>query len=306
MNIRNKLTSIADLTAEEITEMLQKAEKMLTKYIKSNKCADILRGHCVAQLFFEDSTRTRNSFSLAAQRLGAMVLDPNLATSSLSKGESVLDTALTMEAMGASAIVMRHQQAGIAAKIAHALKPSTAFINAGDGQHQHPSQTLLDLLTISQHHNDWSTLKVAIVGDIEHSRVARSLVQALTLLGVSSITLIAPPAWLPEYANQVTVANDMSAALEADVICALRIQKERMSTDELADFPNFAAHYCLTKEHLHALPSTSIILHPGPVNWGAELAPEVAQDSRCKLLDQVTHGVAVRMAIFAQLLQSQA
>jgi aspartate carbamoyltransferase catalytic subunit len=265
----------------------------------------VLADQIVATLFFEPSTRTRISFTVAAYRLGAKVIDLNAMSSSLQKGETVTDTVVNLAAMGVNAFVMRHREPGLPGRVAAAMTRGHV-INAGEGCHQHPTQALLDALTLQRHCRPFKNLSVAIVGDVVHSRVARSEVALLNLLGVQDIRLVVPSVLSPHAPWPGTVlVHALEAGLQdVDVIIVLRGQVERMSTSVRAQFEEVSPQFVLTQPALMAAKSDVVIMHPGPVNSGDEIAHEVLQDPRCMILAQVTYGVAMRMAILSQLLNT--
>ncbi len=265
-----------------------------------------LRGKTVATVFFEPSTRTRLSFERAAKALSADTMSFSPGTSSLSKGESLKDTALTLEAMGADLMVVRHKAIGAPWRVAEWT--SVPVVNGGDGAHQHPTQALLDALTIRRHFGKVEGLRVAIVGDIRHSRVARSNVFALAALG-AEVTLAAPPTLLPvDLAGwPVALAPTIDDVLPiADVVYLLRVQAERGGAAVFPSLPEYVARFGLTRARFERLQPEAVVLHPGPMNRGVEVAPEVADHPRCLVLDQVAHGVAVRMAVLYRLLGGEA
>ncbi len=265
-----------------------------------------LRGKTVATVFFEPSTRTRLSFERAAKALSADTMSFSPGTSSLSKGESHKDTALTLEAMGADLMVVRHKAIGAPWRVAEWT--SVPVVNGGDGAHQHPTQALLDALTIRRHFGKVEGLRVAIVGDIRHSRVARSNVFALAALG-AEVTLAAPPTLLPvDLAGwPVALAPTIDDVLPiADVVYLLRVQAERGGAAVFPSLPEYVARFGLTRARFERLQPEAVVLHPGPMNRGVEVAPEVADHPRCLVLDQVAHGVAVRMAVLYRLLGGEA
>src|SRR5699024_2803444 len=264
----------------------------------------LLRGKTVFNLFFENSTRTRTTFELAAKRLSADVINMDVAHSSRSKGEDDLDTLYTLEAMGADIFAIRHPESGAAARFAAHAADNVAIINAGDGSHAHPTQALLDVFTIRRHRPDFARLAVAIVGDVRHSRVAHSTIHALRALGTTDIRLVGPRSFLPENApfDDVTLHTDTATALAgADVVMGLRIQCERIVGDALAGVDDYHADYGLTPANLaHASPS-ALIMHPGPINRGVEITAEVAYGRQSVILEQVRNGIAVRMAVMAMI-----
>ncbi len=264
-----------------------------------------LAGRALANLFFEPSTRTRCSFQLAAARLGADVVNVDMATSSARKGESVADTLATLEAMGVTLFAVRHSQDGVVSDLAAQCASSTRLINAGDGRSHHPTQGLLDMLTIRQHKgDDFSKLKVAILGDIRHSRVARSDLHALRALGAGEIALAAPAALLPEAsaADGCRLYADADAAVrDADVVIALRLQRERMEEGLVTSLENFYTDWGLSPERLALAQCNAIVMHPGPMNRGIEIAGVVADGPQSVIRQQVSNGVAVRMAVLEAL-----
>jgi aspartate carbamoyltransferase catalytic subunit len=300
------LLSLEDLDRATITRLLDRAERYRTEGAPH----DLLIGRTVLTLFFEPSTRTRTSFTLAAKRLGADTLNFDLSHSSTSKGESMLDTLHTLEAMGLDALVVRHDENGMPAYLAQHARSMVAVINAGDGTHAHPTQGLLDVLTIRQWRHDFENLRVVICGDIRHSRVARSDVQALHTLGTHDIRLCAPRAMLPESLDEFPgahVTEDFDAALAgADVVIMLRIQKERMVEAQFPDAADYHAHYGLDERRLALAKPDCQALHPGPINRGIEIAPEVADGPQSRILNQVANGVTLRMAVLAELLATPA
>jgi aspartate carbamoyltransferase catalytic subunit len=300
------LLTLGNLDRTFIIRVLDRAEQFRTR----GAARDLLAGRTVLTLFFEPSTRTRTSFVLAAKRLGADTLNFDLSHSSTSKGESLLDTLHTLEAMHLDALVVRHSENGMPAYLAAHAHSKVAIINAGDGTHAHPTQGLLDALTIRQHRRDFANLKVAICGDIRHSRVARSDVAALYALGVRDIRLCAPAAMLPETLDDFpgcATSEDFDAALAgADVAMMLRIQKERMAAAQFPAAADYHAHYGLDARRLALAAPNCQVLHPGPINRGIEIAPDVADGPQSRILDQVANGVAVRMAVLAELLEPAA
>lgn len=298
------LLTLEDLDRATITRLLDRAER----YRAEGAPRDLLAGRTVLTLFFEPSTRTRTSFVLAAKRLGADNVNFDLSRSSTSKGESLLDTLHTLEAMGLDALVVRHNENGLPAYLADHARSKVAVVNAGDGTHAHPTQGLLDALTIRQRRPDLANLRVTICGDIRHSRVARSDAQALHTLGVRDIRLCAPRAMLPASLDEFpgcATSEDFDAALAgADVVIMLRIQKERMTAAQFPDAADYHAHYGLDARRLALAAPGCQVLHPGPINRGIEIAPEVADGPQSRILDQVANGVATRMAVLAELLAS--
>jgi aspartate carbamoyltransferase catalytic subunit len=258
----------------------------------------------VFNLFFESSTRTRTTFEIAAKRLSADVVNLNIATSSQSKGESLIDTVANLAAMHADMFIVRHASSGAPYLIARHLAPDIHVVNAGDGRHAHPTQALLDVFTIRQYKGDFSNLKVAIVGDILHSRVARSEIHALTTLGVPEVRVVAPRTLIPAQVEKlgVRVFHDMQAGLEdVDVVMMLRLQNERMNGALLPSAQEFFKAYGLTEERLAVAAKDAIVMHPGPMNRGVEIDSAVADGTQSVILPQVTFGIAVRMAVMAIL-----
>ncbi len=267
----------------------------------------LLTGKTVVNLFFENSTRTRTTFELAATRLSADVVNLHVQASSTAKGETLLDTLKTIEAMQVDLFVIRHEASGAAHFFAERAEPGVAILNAGDGRHAHPTQALLDAFTIRRHKKSFDQLSVAIVGDIVHSRVARSNIHALTTLGVKDLRLVGPstlmPAGIAQLAPGVTIEHDLMRGLEGvDVVILLRLQKERMVGAFLPSLGEFHRDYGLTQERLARLKADVLLMHPGPINRGVEIAGDVAYGERSVILDQVKNGVAVRMAVMAEIL----
>jgi len=288
-----------------IHEILDTAAALAAATGGKVKKLPLLRGRTVVNLFFEPSTRTRISFELAASRLSAEVVNFDVAQSSTSKGETVLDTLRTLEAMHCDLFVVRHRENGTPAYLARHALPGVAIINAGDGNHAHPTQGLLDAYTIRKHKGpDFSRLKVAIVGDIAHSRVARSAIHALTALGVGDLRACGPAALLPDDLDpSVSVSSDLDAVLDGvDVVMMLRLQKERMRETEVPDEAEYHARYGLDRRRLALARPDAIVMHPGPMNRGVEIASEVADGPQSVILDQVANGLVVRMAVMARLI----
>jgi aspartate carbamoyltransferase catalytic subunit len=285
-----------------LTEILDMADSFIEVGERNIKNVPLLRGKTLVNLFFESSTRTRSTFELAARRLSADVLNLDINTSSASKGETLSDTLRNLEAMASDMFVVRHSQSGAPHFIAEQVTPHVSIINAGDGRHAHPTQAMLDMLTIRQYKKQFEGLKVAIVGDILHSRVARSQIRALETLGVDEIRVVAPNTLLPPYAESlgVTVCNTMSEGLDkVDVIIMLRLQKERMHGALLPSEQEFYRLYGLTQEKLKYAKSDALVMHPGPINRGVEIESSVADGPQSVILNQVTNGIAVRMAVMA-------
>lgn len=302
------LISTADLSREMAIALLDNAQELASVSQREVKKLPALRGKTVVNLFVENSTRTKISFEIAATRLSADVINFSASTSSLSKGESLKDTAQTLEALGADAIVLRHPFSGAAHNLAHRGWVSASIINAGDGQHEHPTQALLDSLTIRQRLQtgaDLTGVKVLIVGDIKHSRVARSNIHLLKTLG-AVVEVAGPESLLPEGIAElgVGVSSDFDQSLSArpDVVMMLRVQRERMAENQLGSEREYAKLWCLDEVRLRALGPEVLILHPGPMNRGLEIASSVADDPRAAILQQVANGVSVRMAVLYQVL----
>jgi len=302
--------SIDGLKRDLLLEILDNAQNFtsLATQGRSVKKVPLLRGKTITNLFFENSTRTRTTFELAAKRLSADVLNLNISTSATSKGESLLDTLHNLEAMYCDMFVVRHASSGAAHFIAKHCAPHISVINAGDGSHSHPTQAMLDMLTIRQHKGDFTPLRVAIVGDILHSRVARSQILALNTLGVSEVRVIGPRTLLPYDARSlgVHVYHDLIAGIsDVDVIIMLRLQKERMSGALLPSEAEYFNLYGLTEEKLQHAKDDVIVMHPGPINRGVEMDSAVADGKHSVILEQVSNGIAVRMAIMSMCLGAQ-
>ena len=275
--------------------------------VQKVKKVPILRGKTIVNLFFENSTRTRTTFELAASRLSADVISINIATSATSKGESLLDTIRNLEAMHADMFVVRHAISGAAHFIAQNTASHISVINAGDGQHAHPTQAMLDMFTIRQHKQDFKQLRVAIIGDILHSRVARSQIQALNTLETKEIRVIAPKTLLPSHVESLGVkafSNIEEGLADSDVIIMLRLQKERMTSAFLPNKREFFKCFGLTEERLKLAKPDAIVMHPGPINRGVEIESSIADGPQSVILQQVSNGIAVRMAIMALTMQS--
>ena len=300
--------SINGLSKKLLTEILDTADSFVSVGDKSVKNVPLLRGKTVANLFFEHSTRTRTTFELAAKRLSADVLNINISTSATSKGESLKDMLQNLEAMACDMFVIRHADSGAAHFIAQHVCPDIAVINAGDGSHEHPTQAMLDMLTIRHHKKNFEGLKVAIIGDVLHSRVARSEILALNTLGVEEVRIICPNTLLPHDADSlnVKVFRDLDSGLEdVDVITTLRLQKERMNSAFLPSEQEFYKRYGLKRSVLKLAKPDALIMHPGPMNRGVEIESEVADGAQSVILDQVHFGVAVRMAILSMAMSGQ-
>jgi aspartate carbamoyltransferase catalytic subunit len=297
------LLSVDDLGgAAGIEEVMRLTDSFVEVSARSIPKVPAMRGKTVAWLFYEDSTRTRLSFETAAKRLSADTMNFSVSTSSVKKGESLRDTALTIEAMGVDAIVVRHGSAGAPHRVASWVDASV--INAGDGWHEHPTQALLDCYTIRQHLGSLGGKRIAIVGDIKHSRVARSDVLAFAAMG-AEVTLVAPPTLLPPSLDgwPVQVSHHLDEVLgDIDVCYLLRMQRERMTEALLPSLREYTARYGLTKRRADRLADRALVMHPGPMNRGVEIAAEVADLPRSVIVDQVRNGVAVRMAVLYLLL----
>ncbi|PDW02450.1 aspartate carbamoyltransferase catalytic subunit [Candidatus Viridilinea mediisalina] len=302
---RRHAIDLDDFTAEEIEEILETTGSMKEVLSREIKQVPTLRGRTVVNMFYEESTRTRISFELAARALSANIVNFTARGSSVEKGESLIDTVRTLQALGAEIVVIRHSQSGAPYLVARHF--NGAVINAGDGRHAHPTQALLDLFTIHERLGQIRDLKVVIVGDILHSRVARSNLWGLTRMG-AQVTLCAPPTllgpatyWTTTW-PEVTISYRVDEALQgADVVMALRIQKERMQAGLLPSLREYSRAYALTPERLAGLSEKTLIMHPGPMNEGVEIWPEVVTAPNAVIEEQVTNGVAVRMALLYRL-----
>ena len=302
------LLSTADLSREDAVTILDTAALLTDAHGRATRKFPTLRGRTVVNLFFEDSTRTRISFEAAAKRLSADVITFSAKGSSVSKGESLKDTALTLEAIGADAVVIRHYASGAPHRLATSGWIDASVINAGDGTHEHPTQALLDAYTIRRHlagsTGGLDGLRVTIVGDVLHSRVARSNVLLLTTLG-ADVTLVAPPTLIPVgvEAWPCSVSYDLDAQLEhSDVVMMLRVQQERMASAFFPSVREYSRRYGLDADRLAAMPRHARVLHPGPMNRGVEITADVADSTRAVIVEQVANGVAVRMAVLYLLL----
>ena len=306
--LRHFLT-IEGLKRETIVEILNTAESFMTVGEREIKKVPLARGRTVVNLFFESSTRTRTTFEIAAKRLSADVININTSVSSASKGESLLDTVRNLEAMHTDLFVVRHSYSGAAYLIANHVPAHVHIINAGDGRHAHPTQAMLDMFTIRRHKGEFQNLRIAIVGDILHSRVARSQIHALTTLGAAEVRVIAPRTLLPIDVEKLGVHayTDMRAGLDGvDVVMMLRLQLERMTGALIPSQQEYFNLYGLTWDKLaHAKPD-AIVMHPGPMNRGLEIESSVADGPQSVILPQVTNGIAVRMAIMALILGGDA
>jgi aspartate carbamoyltransferase catalytic subunit len=302
------LLSIADVSKVEAISILDTAHELARVSEGAVKKLPTLRGRTIVNLFAEDSTRTRISFEAAAKRLSADVINFSAKGSSVSKGESLKDTAMTLQAMGADAVVIRHSASGAAQRLADSQWMSGSVVNAGDGTHEHPSQALLDAFTIRKHlslgKSDLEGISVAIVGDVLHSRVARSNVLLLSKLG-AKVTLVAPPTLLPVGVDTwpCSVSYDFDSVVPfVDVVMMLRVQQERMTDFYFPNAREYSRYFGLNTDRMKAMKADSIVMHPGPMNRGLEISAEVADSARSVITEQVTNGVSVRMAILYVLL----
>lgn len=301
----NHLLTTEGLKEDLIFKIFNLADSFLNINNRDIKNVPLLRGKTVCNLFFENSTRTRTTFEIAAKRLSADVINLDIPSSSQSKGESVLDTIDNLIAMGADIFIIRHSQPGIPEKIAKHVGPNVHIINAGDGHHAHPTQGLLDVFTIKKFKDNFKSLSTAIVGDIKHSRVARSEIFALSALGVPDIRLIGPKNLMPDNikVSNIKIFDSMEKGLkDVDVIMMLRIQKERMTGDNIPSEEDYFTNFGLRKKHLGLSKKDAIVMHPGPMNRGVEIDSEVADSDQSVILSQVTFGIAIRMAVMAMLI----
>ncbi len=300
--------TIEGLKRDLLVEIMDRAEQFSSITGRQVKKVPLLRGKTIMNLFFENSTRTRTTFELAAKRLSADVMNLNINTSSTSKGESLLDTLHNLQAMHTDMFVVRHNQSGAAEFIAQHVAPHISVINAGDGCHAHPTQAMLDMFTIRRHKEHFPNLCVAIVGDVLHSRVARSQIHALATLGVGEIRIIGPKTLLPRDCQTlgVHVYHDLKSGLkDVDVVMTLRLQFERMQGALIPSSNEYYANYGLTDDTLAYAKPDAIVMHPGPINRGVEIASSVADGEQSVILEQVTHGIAIRMAVMSMALGSQ-
>ena len=303
------LLSIEGLPRAVLTHILDTASTFLAVNDREVKKVPLLRGKSVFNLFFENSTRTRTTFEIAAKRLSADVINLDIAKSSASKGESLLDTIANLSAMHADMFVVRHSESGAPYLIAQHCAPHVHVVNAGDGRHAHPTQGLLDMYTIRHYKKDFTRLRVAIVGDIVHRRVARSDIHALTTLGVPEIRAVGPKTLVPGNLAEmgVQVHHDMAEGIrDADVIIMLRLQNERMSGAMLPSAGEYFKSYGLTEEKLALAAPDCIVMHPGPINRGVEIDSAVADGRHSVILPQVTFGIAVRMAVMSIIAGNEA
>src|SRR5690242_4807097 len=298
------LLTIDGLPREVVLHILDTAKSFVSVTQQEVKKVPLLRGKAIFNLFFEPSTRTRTTFEIAAKRLSADVVNLNIATSSQTKGETLLDTVANLTAMNADMFIVRHSQSGAAHMIARHVGPNIHVVNAGDGRHAHPTQALLDAFTIRHYKGSFTDLTVAIVGDVLHSRVARSEIHALNVLGVKEVRVIGPRTLLPRHVEAlgVNVFHDMRAGLEAvDVVIMLRLQSERMGGPLLPSAGEYFMNYGLTPDKLALAKPEAIVMHPGPMNRGVEIDSAVADGGQSVILPQVTFGIAVRMAVMGIL-----
>jgi aspartate carbamoyltransferase catalytic subunit len=298
------LLAVSDLSRPDIDHLLALTDAFAEVGRRRMPKVPALQGRTVTWLFYEDSTRTRLSFEQAAKRLSADTLSFSVSSSSVRKGESLRDTVLTIEAMGVDAIVVRHSSSGVPAQVARWV--SASVVNAGDGWHEHPTQALLDSYTLRSHLGDLDGRHIAIVGDVKHSRVARSDVWAFTTLG-AEVTLVAPPTLLPPSLDgwPVRVSHDLDAVLpDVDAVYLLRMQRERMTEALVPSLREYASRWGLTRRRIDLMDEKAIVMHPGPMNRGVEIAADVADLPRSAVIDQVRNGVAVRMAVLYELLGS--
>ncbi|MDH5388903.1 MAG: aspartate carbamoyltransferase catalytic subunit [Gammaproteobacteria bacterium] len=298
--------TVEGLSTELLTNILDTAESFANINEQRVKKVPLLRGKTIANLFFEASTRTRNTFELAAKRLSADVLNVNISTSATSKGETLMDTLQNLQAMQCDMFVVRHNASGAAHYIANRVAPGISVINAGDGSHAHPTQAMLDMFTIRRNKgHDFGRLRVAIVGDVLHSRVARSQIHALNILNTGNVRVIAPKTLIPAGIDDmgVEVFNNMEEGIrDADVVIMLRLQKERMQGALLPSEQEYFQMYGLTEKRLSLAKADAIVMHPGPINRGVEIESSVADGSQSVILEQVTNGISVRMAVMSMVL----
>ncbi|OQB51520.1 MAG: Aspartate carbamoyltransferase [Deltaproteobacteria bacterium ADurb.Bin151] len=295
---KKDILGIREMTVDEINLILETAESFLEISTREIKKVPTLRGKSIINLFYEASTRTRTSFEIAGKRLSADTINISASTSSVVKGETLIDTARNLEAMNPDIIVLRHSAAGAAHLLASLVRQS--IINAGDGAHEHPSQALLDMMTIREKKRRIAGLKVAIIGDILHSRVARSNIYGLSKMG-ARVVVAGPATMMPRDIEQMGVqafTKLEDAIMDADVVMMLRIQLERQKQNIFPSLREYAQHYCLNRKNIRLAKPDAIVMHPGPINRGVEISPDIADDPGCSvILDQVNNGVAVRMAL---------
>lgn len=301
----NHFLSTSYHSKQTLTNILDTADSFISFGKREIKKVPLLRGKTVVNLFFEPSTRTRTTFEIAAKRLSADVINLNASRMSTTKGESILDTVYTLEAMHVDLFVIRDGASGTAELVAKHLPPNVKVINAGDGRHAHPTQAMLDMLTIRHYKGSFNDLKIAIVGDVLHSRVARSQIEALRILGVKDIRVIGPKTLIPTKIESMGVVKytDMDKGLAGvDAILMLRLQNERMDGQQIPSAQEYFYRFGLTSRRVALAADDAIVMHPGPINRGLEIASEVADGPQSVILPQVTNGIAVRMAIMALLL----
>lgn len=302
LNKLHHFLTIDGLDRSTLTHILDTAEGFTSVNDKAIKNVPLLRGKTVANLFFENSTRTRTAFELAAKRLSADILNIDLVSSSTKKGESLLDTLRVLESLQSDMFVVRHSDSGAADFIARHVSPTINVINGGDGQHAHPTQAMLDMFTIRRHKGSFDDLCVVIIGDIKHSRVARSGIAALVTLGAAEVRVVGPQTLMPADVESlgVKVFRNIDKALDgADVVMGLRLQNERMTNATIPSTGEFYQAYGLTPERLKLAKPDAIVMHPGPTNRGVEIAASVADGEQSVILQQVTYGIAVRMAVMS-------
>jgi aspartate carbamoyltransferase catalytic subunit len=303
------LLTLDGMPAAQITRLLDDAQQLLPDALGGTALRHALAGRSVCTLFFEPSTRTRSSFHFAGKRLGADMLNFNVATSSTTKGETAVDTMRNLEALGVDVFVVRHAQDGAVAALAQAARPATHFVNAGDGRSNHPTQGLLDMLTLRQAKGaDFGRLTVLIVGDVRHSRVARSDLHALRALGAGEIRVCGPATLLPDAAELAgcVVGHDLDAMLDGvDAVMMLRLQRERMEEGLVPSLEGYFDDFGLDARRLRLARPDAVVLHPGPMNRGVEISDEVADGPQSRVLAQVSNGVAVRMAVLRAVLASR-
>ena len=308
-HLRHLLT-LRGLSRQQISDLLDRAESFLRPHGQPAARSDALRGFTVANLFFEPSTRTRASFELAAKRLGADVLNLNVSTSSRKKGESILDTIYTLQAMQVDVFVVRDASAGVPGYIARNVNDRVSVLNAGEADVSHPTQGLLDLLTIRRHKKNFADLTVAIVGDIAHSRVARSASEGLMTMGVRELRLVSPQALAPDADDYpgARIMHDLKQGIRgADVVMALRIQRERIdSLDDIPGIDEYFANFGISHERMKLAAPDAIVMHPGPMNRGIEIESSLADGPSSVIVEQVTNGVAVRMALLERVVATMA
>jgi len=301
-SLRHFLTT-EGLSRDLMTQIMDRAEQFLGDDPRQLKKMPLLKGKSIVNLFFENSTRTRTTFEIAAKSLSADVVSLDISTSATAKGESLLDTLKNLEAMGADLFVVRHNQSGAPHFIAEHCTPNLAIVNAGDGLHAHPTQAMLDMFTIRQQKGEIANLKVAIIGDIRHSRVVRSQVHALAGLGCKDIRLIGPGTLLPRKGLAGSLHDDLRSGIQdADVVICLRLQKERMASALLPSEAEFHRDFGMTMQRLAWAAPDAIVMHPGPINRGVEIDSELADSERSVILQQVTNGIAVRMAVLSMVM----